>query len=83
MRQHDRAKTKEDCEPNVNIHRTGWVDPSQEHNLHKKHANNKKHTESYKKHNLIMKSIRNIRNASTMNDTFAFSSIANTAQNTC
>ena len=25
------------CEPNVNIHRTGWVDPSQEHNLHKKH----------------------------------------------
>ena len=34
MWQHDRARTKEDCEPNVNIHRKGWVDPSQEHNLH-------------------------------------------------
>ena len=26
MWQHDRARTREDCEPNVNIHRTCWVD---------------------------------------------------------
>ena len=83
MLQHDRARTREDCEPNVNIHRTCWVDPSQEHNPHKKHENDKKHIESYKKHNIIMRNMRNIRNASTMNDTLAFSSIANTVQNTC
>ena len=39
MWQHDKARTREDCEPNVNIHRTCWVDPSQEHNPHKKHEN--------------------------------------------
>ena len=44
---------------------------------------NKEHTESYKQHNIIMKSIRNIRNASTIDDTLAFPSIANTVQNTC